>query len=279
MNEIYIVKVDGTKEIFNPIKLRTSLIRSGASNQLAEDVVQKIAAELRDGMNTHDIYRRAFEILRSLQRPLATNYSLRRSLMALGPSGFPFEKFIGEIFKKKGYSVLIDQVVKGKCVEHEIDIIAYKPDHLVMIEAKFHNQYGMKSDLKVALYVKARYDDLKGIKFSFGGVERELDEGWLITNTKFTESAVKYAMCQNIPMIGWNYPERASLLKMIDDSGLHPITSLTSLTDHHKQELMTKGTVLCNTLRQDPEVLKSIGITGESASEVLEESRYLCPSV
>lgn len=277
MSDIHILKADGTKEIFNPLKLRTSLLRSGATGDLADKVVAGITGELKDGSNTHDIYQKAFEKLRLMQRPLATSYSLRRSLMELGPSGFPFEKFIAEIFKKQGYQVLTDQIVKGACVEHEIDIVAWKADRLIMVEAKFHNQYGVKSDLKVALYVKARYDDLKGIKFTFGDVTRELDEGWLITNTKFTETAMNYAKCQSIPMVGWNYPERASLLKMIDDSGLHPLTCLTSLNTSQKQELMTKGTVLCSTVRKDPSILKTLGLKENEISEVIEESNYLCP--
>ena len=61
---------------------------------------------------------------------------------------------------------------------------------------KFHNELGMKSDLKVALYVKARVDDLKKHKAERG--ERPIDEGWIITNTKFSKMAVQYANCNGM---------------------------------------------------------------------------------
>ena len=77
---------------------------------------------------------------------------------------------------------------------------------------------GTKSDLKVALYVKARIDDLKQNVFNYGGKDRQLDEGWLVTNTKFSSTALHYGLCNNMTMIGWNYPEKGNLQDMIVES-------------------------------------------------------------
>ena len=117
-SDIEVIKIDGKKERFDQSKLQESLRRSGASELVASEVAAHVGHELVNGMTTSDIYRHAFSVLKNKQKKASARYSLRRSLLALGPTGFPFEKFIGEIFKKKGFSVLLDQMVQGKCVEH-----------------------------------------------------------------------------------------------------------------------------------------------------------------
>ena len=99
-----------------------------------------------------------------------------------------------------------------------MDGVAWNEEKLIMVEAKFHNELGIKSDLKVALYVKARMDDLKGSVFNYGGKDRKLSEGWLVTNTKFSSTAIHYGVCQNLVMIGWNYPEKGNLQDMIEET-------------------------------------------------------------
>jgi hypothetical protein len=216
MNQnIIILKADGNKEAFDLEKLRASLLRSGATAEAVESVVTHVMPELKDGMSTHEIYEHAYKALAEWKQPIAERYSLRRAIMNLGPTGFLFENLVAEILKEKGFDVLTDQVVLGVCVPHEVDVVAWNPQKLIMVEAKFHNELGTKSDLKVALYVKARIDDLKQNTFNYGGKDRKLDEGWLITNTKFSSTALHYGICNNMIMIGWNYPEKGNLQDMI----------------------------------------------------------------
>ncbi|MDB5194256.1 MAG: ATP-cone protein [Parcubacteria group bacterium] len=215
---VTIRKANGQKEAFNVEKLRSSLVNSGATDDAAEKVIDHIIAELHDGMSTSDIYKHAFEILAGLNQHIAKSYSLRRAVMHIGPTGFPFEKLVAEVFKEKGYEVTTDQTVMGKCVAHEVDVVAWNEDKLIMCEAKFHNELGTKSDIKVALYVKARFDDLKHGTFDYGKPGRKLDQGILITNTKFSSTAIQYGECENLTMIGWNYPEKGNLNQMILES-------------------------------------------------------------
>ena len=278
-NQVTILKATGEREPFNRLKLLASLHKSGASPSISENVVDHIEKELVNEMTTEDIYKHAFAILSASKTPAAGRYSLRRSLAALGPSGYPFEKFVAEIFKRQGLETMTGQIIRGSCATHEIDVVAWNNEKLIFVEAKFHNEYYLKSDLKVALYIKARWDDLKEIKHSFGhsfGAKRSMDEGWLVTNTKFTSSAIEYSKCTNVKLVGWNYPEKGNLQNMIEAAGLHPITCLTSLLSNEKQELLRQGVVLCKNIRSE-NVLKNIGVPTERIAVIMKESDMLCP--
>lgn len=279
MKPILILKADGGRELYDGSKLYNSLIRATAPVNVAEEIVAHVEKEVRDGMTTHDIYSHAFNLLSGRQKPLALRYSLKRSLMELGPAGFAFEKFIGEIFRKKGFTVETDKLVQGHCVEHEVDVIAWNDKELIMSEAKFHNQPGVKSDLKVVLYVKSRMDDLRKATFSYGGSNRTLTDGWLITNTKFTTSAIKYAQCSGLKIIGWNYPAQGSLQDLIEESGLHPLTCLTTLNQGEKRGLLERGVVLCETFRKDTASLQVLGMNDDRIKMIVDESNLLCPVV
>ena len=273
--EVLILKADGKRESFDQEKLRFSLLHSGASEEATDKVVEHIITELHDGMTTNEIYRHAFSFLHRISKHVARSYSLRRAVLDLGPAGFSFEKFVAEIFKAKGFETLTDQTVLGGCVSHEVDVVAWNEKKLIMVESKFHNELGTKSDLKVVLYVKARFDDLKDNVFNYGGKERPLDEGWLVTNTKFSSTAIHYGICKNMVMIGWNYPEKGNLQDMIEEEGLHPITCLNSLTMENRRALLESGIVLCATVKKDPSLLKVLHEDKEKIDAIIKEINEL----
>ncbi|MEK7095156.1 MAG: ATP cone domain-containing protein [Patescibacteria group bacterium] len=273
---ITITKADGTKELFEEQKLADSLLNAGGSQEIVEKIVDQVERSMQDGMPTSEIYSRAFKLLREHSMPLAVKYSLRRALSELGPDGFPFEKYISRIFQAWGYETLVDQTLPGACVSHEMDVIAWNQKKLIMVEAKFHNELGIKSDLKVALYIKARFDDLKTETWNYGGFERKLDEGWLVTNTKFTDQAIRYCECQKIKIVGWNYPRKGNLQDIIEELRLHPFTCLTTLSNSQKRGLLSRGVVLCKDLLDNSEHLLQIGMKKEEIEKVLEEAREVC---
>jgi len=275
--EVYVIKGTGEKEIFNPEKLRGSLVRSGAKPSSADSVVTHIKGEIQEGTTTKEIYKHAFYLLHKMEKPVAARYSLRRALMDLGPTGFPFEDFVGEIFRARGFEVETDKTVKGKCIEHEIDVVAWNESQMIFVEAKFHNDLNMKTDVKTVLYIKSRFDDLMASSFSIGGRERKLSEGWLITNTKFTDTAIQYAKCENLKVVGWNYPQKGNLHDMIEEAGLHPITSLTTLTKSEKSELLNRGVVLCKYLKENKDILKSLNFDDQKIAKIISEINLLGP--
>ena len=275
MTSVQVIKADGTREEFLPEKLLQSLARSGADSEVSEHILRTVEAKIHDGMKTSDIYKNAFSLLHEMKSPVARTYSLRRAVMELGPSGFPFEDFVAQILKRKGYEVKTREVALGECVEHEVDVVAWNDRTLIMAEAKFHNELGVKSDLKVALYVKARIDDLKGTTFTYGGRERTLDEGWLITNTKFTSTAIHYAECKGLTLLGWNYPARGNLQDLILETKVHPITCLVSLSGTQKRSLLSRGVVLCSDLISNPEYVKGFGFSDQKIKKLFEEIHSL----
>jgi hypothetical protein len=272
MSEILIKKEDGELEVFDAEKLRQSLLRSNTSIILADSIVKKIEENLKPETSTHEIYREAFEILKQTEKASALRYSIRRSLIGLGPSGFPFEKFIEKVFQKKGYQTEVGVTLDGHCVSHEIDVMALSPQNeLFLTEVKFHNELYLKSDTKVTLYIKARFDDLKNVEFDFFGKKLKPTRMLLVTNTKFTDGAVKYAKCSGLDLISWDYPQKGNLHSLVYETDTYPITILESLSSGEKTNLISEGIITCDDLivskqlqQFSPEIVSEITTEVES---------------
>lgn len=270
---IRIAKADGTTQEFKREKLLNSLHRSGADSATAEHIATDIEGELRSGITTGEIYAKAFAHLRKHRRGVAARYSLKRAILDFGPSGFPFESYLAEIFRAEGYTAKVDQMIQGSCVQHEVDVVLTRGGETVYVEAKFHNAAGFKTDLKTALYVKARIDDIAA-----AGLPREekRKKGLLVTNTKFTSHAVKYATCQGLDLLGWEYPKGKTLQDRIEAAGVYPITALTTLNRREKTALLQERMVLCNSLGKHTDALSRAGISGRRADQALDEASILC---
>lgn len=269
---ILITKADGDQERFSPEKLEHSLALAGASSTMRAKILSRIIHELRPGMMTEEIYRHAFSLLREHETtPVAARYSIKRAVFALGPSGFPFEQFLAEVLRSQGYQVRTGVNLNGRCAPHEVDVLAEKDHRRIGIEAKFHNDPGGKTDVKDALYVHARYEDLKNAPEKSSRV----DEGWLVTNTRFTRNAIRYAQCSNLKLLGWEYPRDRGLFAMIEAGRVHPLTALTTLSDGEKRRLLDKRIVLCKHI-QTPHLLQEYGVKPARIPQVLEEARQLC---
>lgn len=268
---VNIIKADGRRETFDRGKLEASLHKTGASADTISRIIAHVEKEIIDGMTTSQIHKHAFFLLHKLQTPAAQRYSLRRAVMDLGPSGFPFEKYVGEILKNRGYDVETDCIVQGGCVPHEVDVVAWNDDRLLMVEAKFHNDQRIKSDLRVALCVKARFDDLREATHFYGNRRRGLDDYWIITNTKFTTTAIEYGACKGLTMIGWNYPAKGNLQEMIEDGDLMPLTCLTEISQEELKMLFEKGLVLCKQIRGNVSILVDSGLDKIRAEKIVNE--------
>ncbi len=267
-----IVKSNGEKVEFSSAKLRRSLKKSGADNKTVSAIIKQITGELFPGITTKEIYNRAFALLKRHGESFAPKYSLKNAIYQFGPSGFPFEKFVGELFKREGYKVKIGEVLPGKCVSHEVDVVAIKNNIRHLVECKFHSEEGRNCDVKVPLYIHSRFKD---INEKNRGTDEEI-KGWVVTNTRFTDDALKYGRCMGLYLLSWNYPEKDSLKNRIDTFKLYPVTISTLLTQEEKHFLLDRDIILASQLMEQEHWLEHLGISEERKKRILKEFRSIC---
>lgn len=273
---VLIKKYSGEYQAFDVNKLINSLRRSQADEGIIQDMAFKVQEQLEEGMTTQNIYKLAFKMLKNKSSVSASKYTLKKALMELGPSGFPFEKLVGKLLEHEGFTTEVGVIVQGKCVQHEIDVIAQKDDNHFMIECKYHSSQDRFCNVKIPLYIQSRFLDVESQWKQQNGHEAKIHKGCLYTNTRFTSDAIKFGKCVGLLLTSWDYPNKNGLKERIDKSGLHPLTSLTTLTKAEKIKLLDKGIVLCKELYENPALLQQIGIDKKRHEKILEDSEELC---
>ena len=271
--KIAVTKASGDIEPFLINKLRNSLERAKATTDEISTIVETLLPKLYNGISTQKIYSEAFRLLRNHSKDHAARYYLKKGMMELGPSGFPFEKFIGELFKHRGYTVQVGKILQGKCVTHEIDVIAEKENQLNLMECKYRNQPGIAVDIKTPLYIHSRFEDVLAnelLKY-----REKTFTGWVITNSKFTSDSIAYGNCKGMQLLGWDYPFNNSLKDWIDRTGLYPLTCLTSLAKSEKEWLLAKGHVLVKDVYNNDQLLLQAGVKKQRVKAVLDEGAKL----
>lgn len=265
-------------EPFSQNKLRSSLHRSGADDETIDSVINDVESWVYDGMTTKKIYDRAFALLRKKQLGIAARYKLKNAMMELGPTGYPFEFFVGEVFKQLGFQVEVGQVLQGHCVTHEVDVIATQDHHQHFVECKYYQSTGKNANVQVPMYIRSRVDDLIRFRKDLPEFAGYTFHGTVVTNTRFTTDAISFGECTGLHMLSWDYPAGRGLKEIIDEKRIFPITVLTKLLNAEKQELMEQGIVICSQLLQNPAVLTRIGMDERRLQKILEEVRFLCPN-
>ena len=218
---IFIIKANGQRVPFNPHKIIGTCIRAGANRKLARKVSDETSLKVREGMTTREVYRLVLGLLAQFESGDATShrYRLKESIMKLGPAGFLFENYVSRILEENGYQIQnIRKTLQGRCVKHELDIIAYQPDSKkkFLVECKYHNYPGVFTGLKESLYTHARFLDLKD------GFDGEM----LVCNTKVSNEVITYATCVGQNILSWRYPPNHCLEAMVQSKGLYPLTIL-----------------------------------------------------
>jgi hypothetical protein len=262
-----VLKGSGQIEAFSEQKLRSSLRRSGAGDEAIERTVRAVRGQLRDGMSTRQLFRIAHRELKKATRPTAARYALQRAILDLGPSGFPFERYVAELLRHDGWRTELGVTLQGRYVAHEVDIDARRKGERILCECKFREKPEGKVDVKVALYVHARAEDLAPAR---------PDRFWLVTNGRFTQDALRYGAGVGLYLLSWNHPRGESLRERIDRAGLHPVTCLAGLRKAEKQELLRRRVVLCADLQQDPDLVDDLGLSHRRARQLWSELEGLC---
>lgn len=273
-----VIKASGEREVFDLSKLKNSLRNAGAQPGAIRSVINDLEKEgyFIDGMSTKKIYRKAYHLLKQQSTRVAGRYKLKEALLELGPSGYPFEILISELFRKLGYKTLVGQVIQGECVSHEIDVIADKDHELLMMECKFHNRQNHRSNVTIPLYVRSRFLDVKSSWVKQPDLKHKQFSGWVITNTRFTTDATEYSSCIGLKLLSWNYPKNNGLKDLIGRTGLHPVTCLSVIDKSEKQILLKNDIVLAKQICEDVQALINLGFNIKQTERIHKEATEIC---
>jgi len=266
---VRVTKASGEQEPFSEEKLTRSLLAAGAELDLARRVVTRVTGTLEPDASTRRIYRDAFRELHREVHQVAARYSLKQAILRLGPTGYPFERLWGAVLEAEGYAVTYNRILRGRCVNHEVDVLAARDGQTVGFECKYHSRKGRNSDLKIALYVGGRAQDLQQ------GPDPVHRYG-LVTNTRLTGDALAYGRCSGLRLVDWSQPTGHGLKDLVERHGLHPVSCLTSLDKDAKLTLLAAGVVLCRDLADAPEHLDTLDLTAaqrRAAHRELDELR------
>ena len=279
MAKLYVINSAGERESFSPAKVYRSARRVGASRKLAQEIVQTIEREIVPGTKTVDIFQEVKKLLGRETPGAALRFSLKEGMRKLGPSGFPFEKFIGEIFKRLGFKVQTNVYLSGFCLrDYEIDFLARKDNLVYVGECKYRNVAGDKVHLDNVLANQARFLDLlKGPDLKRSGYLNRQIKSIMVTNEKFTSRAIKYSNCQGIELLGWKYPKARGLESLIEEKNLYPLTILPSLKGYLKDVLVSRNIMLVeDLLKTDPETFsRRLKVLPKHVYPIMREARLL----
>ncbi|MBU4023163.1 restriction endonuclease [Patescibacteria group bacterium] len=276
MKEIFVINLKGEKEPFSSVKVFQSAKRAGASSALAKEISKKIETLVYDGMETKEIFLKVKKFLRDKDEQAGIRFNLREAMRKLGPSGFPFEKYIGEIFSVNGFKVELNQIIIGKYVDYEIDFIAQKENLVYLGECKFRHRRGERIDMPITLAFSAKFEDIKQGNY-FKKFENCEIKPIIVTNAKFSSQAKKYAKGVGIELLGWNYPDNKGLEKMIETEDLYPITIFSSLNGFLVDIFSQNKLMLAkDILKFSPEQLaKKLKINQSKVLPIIQEARIL----
>lgn len=270
--KISVLKESGEREPFDPLKVKDALRRAGLGGKGADAILASLRPKLYDGIPTKKIYAIVYDLLEEIKPEVSHKYNLKRALFEIGPAGYEFEDFIGRLLSLEGYRTEVRQTLQGKCVTHEIDVIAARNGEAYAVECKFYNEGGVRCRIQIALYVYARYLDLgEGAKL---GVCRHFTKPWLVTNTKFSDDVVKYAECMDIPLLGWRHPLEYGLEAMIDKRKCYPITVIP-MSQETRGRLLSRKIVTVFDIPESAQRLADVtGVSLAKAREIVEQAEY-----
>lgn len=270
-----ITKSSGEQQLFSIHKLVRSLRSAGAEEASVAQIVADVERWITPGVTTKQIYRRAHAMLHRKEKR-TFRYRLKQSILELGPTGYPFELLVGEIYKRQDWEVQVGQVLQGASITHEMDVIATNATQQYLIECKYHKDQGKQVSIQVPLYVRARVNDIiehrqalpeyAGLQFVAG----------VATNTRFSDDSMHYSEHADVRLLSWDYPAGHALKDLIERYHIYPITILKDLSFKDKQYLLNHKVVLCYQLCENPSVLDALGMSRRKRNAVLKELSMIC---
>jgi Holliday junction resolvase-like predicted endonuclease len=226
----------------------------GATHEVAVGVANRVEQRIYDGIESKRILSMIFRQLGRYHPAVKHHTDLRRALAMMEPKP-DFEEYIRMLLKEQGYQVTSNEIVRGKCVEHEIDSIASKDGKTYIVEVKHHSNHHTLSGLDVDRISRAIFEDItEGFKLGLNSIN--VEKAIIVCNVKLSEHAKRYADCRGIEHIGWRYPPDHGIDRMIEEKKLYPITYLKNLDSADMRRLTSGGVLLLKQLvESSPESL------------------------
>jgi hypothetical protein len=257
--EVFVRKEDGSRQLFDREKVVRTCLRMGANSQIAYAVAEKVERRLYDGISTQMILRMIFRFMRKYKPEVGNLFDLKRGLSLMSPKP-EFEMFVQVLLAHNGFEVRSNQILRGKCVEHEVDAIASKDGITYFVETKHHLSYHALTGLDESRIARAVLEDVAE-GFMLGRTDLKIDRAMIVTNTRYSEHAIQYGGCRSILQIGWDSPEKFGLQNMIREKKLYPLSCLRGLRGETRMKLVESGIVLIGQL------------LGEDLSELAKKTR------
>lgn len=203
-------------------------------------------------------------------------YRLKQAILEIGPTGHPFEILIGRLFQKMGFKTEVGIIVEGRCITHEMDVIATNKLVQHLVECKYHKDQGKQVSVQVPLYVRSRVEDIIHKRQGMPEYRDFSFSGWVITNTRFSEDSIQYGVCSGLNLLAWDYPEGNGLKENIEKYKIYPVTVLKNLTKKEKQLLLNQGIVTCSQLLENPDSLINLRLSKNKHNIVIKELNDIC---
>lgn len=247
----------------------------GATREIAETIANEIETKAYDGISARKILQMIFTRLRRHKPVMKYHIDLRRSL-SLMKSSPDFERFIQLLLIEHRYQVTSNQIMRGRCVEHEVDGIAKKNGKTYIIEVKHHYKFHTPTNLDVSRITRAILEDLKE-GYELGLNKLKVDNALIVCNTKLSEHAKRYAECRGILHIGWSSGSNLDLQTMIEEKKLYPITFLKGLKTETQKRLAFNGIVMLKQLNEYSvgELKSQTGVSREKLSSIVDSARNI----
>jgi len=82
-----------------------------------------------------------------------------------------FERFIQILLSEYNYDITPNQIIKGRCSEHEVDAVARKDGITYIVEIKHHFNYHMPTGLDIPRIARAVFEDItEGFKLGLNNL-------------------------------------------------------------------------------------------------------------
>lgn len=248
--------------------------RMGADNYVANEVAGRIEKRLCEGITTQMILKMIFAYLSKYKPGVSHLFDLKKGISLMEPKP-EFELFIQVLLAHTGFEVTSNQVLRGKCVEHEVDGIARKDGVTYFVEVKHHFNYHALTGLDESRIAWAVLEDVTDA-YAAGLTDLKIDRAVIVTNTRYSEHAIKYGRCKNLVQIGWASPEHFGLRDAIEKNQLYPLSCLRGIGQEDRFRLVDSGIVLIKQLLdQDRATIeRKTGLPHATVESIMEKAEH-----